>query len=111
MSDWPWVSGAATGIGSLPGTDIAEATKLVLGELPTLLHLPELPDRGPGADSLGRGAGFLVGIPTELYAGQWRVASHPGKDLRRTRELMERDVDALTEFGKQFSAGRKVAAA
>ncbi len=110
MSDWPWVSGAATGIGSLPGTDIAGATKLVLGELPTLPHLPELPDRGPGADSIGRGAGFLVGIPVELYAGQWRVASHPGKDLRRTHELMERDVDALTEATDGYTGPVKVQA-
>ncbi len=79
MSAWPWASGAATGIGSLPGTDIAEATKLVLGELPTLPHLPELPARGPGADIIGRGAGFLVDIPVELYAGQWRVAAHPAR--------------------------------
>lgn len=36
----------ATGIGSMPGTtddDFAEATRLVLGELPDLPHVPELP--------------------------------------------------------------------
>ena len=42
----PWPPGAATGIGSLPGTDPAEATALVLGELPDLPHLPELPGAG-----------------------------------------------------------------
>ena len=51
---WPWPAGAATGIGSLPGTDIAEAQRIVLGELPDLPHLPELPARGPGADMIGR---------------------------------------------------------
>ena len=27
---WPWAAGAATGVGSLPGTDIVEAVKLRL---------------------------------------------------------------------------------
>ena len=47
---FPWPVGSATGIGSMPGTDIAEAQRVVLGELPDLPHLPELPARGPGAD-------------------------------------------------------------
>ena len=32
----------ATGLGSLPGTDAAEAARLVVGELPDLPHLAEL---------------------------------------------------------------------
>jgi methionine synthase II (cobalamin-independent) len=110
MTVWPWPSGSATGIGSLPGTDIAEAAKLVLGELPALPHLPELPDRGPGADLIGRGAGFLVGIPVELYAGRWRVASHPGQDIRRTHDLMARDLDVLAEAASGYSGVLKVQA-
>jgi methionine synthase II (cobalamin-independent) len=92
-----WSPGSATGIGSLPGTDIAEAVKTVLGELPDLPYLPELPARGPGADMIGRSAGLLIDMPVELYAAQWRIASHAGRDLRRTADLWERDVDALTE--------------
>ncbi|GAB3848684.1 hypothetical protein GCM10029963_31930 [Micromonospora andamanensis] len=69
--------GAATGIGSLPGTDIAEAQRVVLGELPGLPHLPELPARGPGADLIGRTGGLLVELPIELYAARWRVARGP----------------------------------
>ncbi len=110
MTVWPWPSGSATGIGSLPGTDIAEATKLVFGELPALPHVPELPARGPGADLIGRGAGFLIGIPVELYTGQWRVASHPGQDLRRTRDLMDRDLDVLTEAAVGYTGPLKVQA-
>ena len=110
MSVWPWEPGSATGIGSLPGTDIAEATKLVLGEFPALPHLPELPARGPGADLIGRGAGFLVGIPVELYSGQWRVASSPGRDLRRTRDLLERDLDVLTKAANGYRGPLKVQA-
>ena len=66
MADFPWPAGVATGIGSLPGTDIAEAQRVVFGELPELPHLAELPERGPGADMLGRSAGFLVELPVQL---------------------------------------------
>jgi methionine synthase II (cobalamin-independent) len=93
---WPWPRGAASGVGSLPGTDIRETVKLVFGELTALPHLPELPARGPGADMIGRGAGLLSGLPVELYAGRWRLASRPGRDLRRTLDLLDRDLDALT---------------
>ncbi|MEV0331073.1 methionine synthase [Micromonospora echinospora] len=105
---WPWPRGAATGIGSLPGTDVAEALRVVLGELPDLPHLPELPARGPGADLVGRGAGLLVELPVELYAARWRIAPRPGRDLRRTRDLMERDLDQLAEQAEEYTGPIKV---
>jgi hypothetical protein len=74
MPDFPWPAGAATGIGSLPGTDVVEAQRIVFGELPELPHLPELPARGPGADLIGRSAGFLVesaGAALRRGAGRW----------------------------------------
>jgi methionine synthase II (cobalamin-independent) len=108
---WPWPAGAATGIGSLPGTDIGEAQRVVLGELPELPHLAELPARGPGADMIGRSAGLLVELPVELYAGRWRVAPRPGRDLRRARDLMERDLDQLTEQAEGYAGPIKVQAA
>lgn len=40
---------SASGVGSMPGDDFAEAVKVVLGELAVdhgLPHLPELPGRG-----------------------------------------------------------------
>ncbi len=100
----------ATGIGSLPGTDIVEACKLVFGELPGLPHLPELPARGPGADMIGRGAGLLTSLPVELYTGQWRMAAHAGRDLRRTHDLLDRDLDALTEAAQGYNGPLKVQA-
>ncbi|WP_200211612.1 methionine synthase [Micromonospora coerulea] len=108
---WPWPAGAATGIGSLPGTDIAEAQRIVLGELPAFPHLPELPARGPGADLIGRTGGLLVDLPVELYAGRWRIAPRPGRDLRRARDLLERDLDQLAEQAEEYAGPVKVQAA
>ncbi|GAA2363804.1 hypothetical protein Cme02nite_39900 [Catellatospora methionotrophica] len=106
-----WPAGSATGIGSLPGTDIAEAVKFTLGELPDLPYLPELPGRGPGADMIGRSAGLLVELPVELYAGRWRVAASPGRELRRAYDLRERDLDQLTEQAEGFTGTLKVQSA
>ncbi|WP_045742470.1 methionine synthase [Actinoplanes rectilineatus] len=111
MPDFPWEAGVATGIGSLPGTDIAEAQRIVIGELPGLPHLPELPARGPGADIIGRGAGFLVEMPVQLYTGRWQIASRPGKDMRRTADLLERDLDQLTQQADGYTGPLKIQAA
>jgi hypothetical protein len=111
VADFPWPSGSATGVGSLPGTDIAEATRLVLGELPDLPHLPELPERGPGADMIGRSAGFLVDMPVQIYAGRWQVAPRPGKDMRRTADLLDRDLDQLSEQADGFAGTFKIQSA
>jgi hypothetical protein len=102
MTEFAWPVGAATGVGSLPGTDIAEAQRIVFGELPDLPHLAELPGRGPGSDMLGRSAGFLVELPVQLYAGRWQVAPRPGHDLRVTSDLLERDLDQLTEQADRY---------
>ncbi|WP_106316279.1 methionine synthase [Actinoplanes italicus] len=111
VPDFPWAPGTATGIGSLPGIDIAEAQRIVLGELPGLPHLAELPERGPGADMIGRTAGFLVEMPVQVYAGRWQISSKPGKDLRRTADLLERDLDELTEQADGYSGPLKIQAA
>ncbi|GIJ78339.1 Cobalamin-independent synthase, Catalytic domain [Micromonospora phaseoli] len=101
----------ATGIGSLPGIDIAEAQRVVLGELPALPHLPELPARGPGADLIGRTCGLLVELPVQVYTGRWQVAARPGRDLRRARDLMERDLDQLAEQAEEYAGLFKIQAA
>ncbi|WP_430791221.1 methionine synthase [Actinoplanes sp. G11-F43] len=111
MPDFPWAAGSASGIGSLPGTDIAEAQRIVVGELPALPHLAELPERGPGADIIGRSAGFLIELPVQVYAGRWQIASRPGKDMRITADLLERDLDQLTEQADGYSGPLKIQAA
>jgi len=109
--DLAWPYAAATGVGSLPGTDPAEAVRLVLGELPEFAHLPELPARGPGADLIGRTAALLVDVAVDLTPAGWRLVARPGIDLRRAKDLLERDLDALTEAAEGYAGPLKVQAA
>jgi methionine synthase II (cobalamin-independent) len=100
--------GVATGVGSMPGTDPAEATRLVLGELPDLPHLPELPARGAGADMVGRGATFLVDLPVDLQPSGWRLVDRPGRDLRRALDFLARDLDVLQELAQGYAGPLKL---
>lgn len=106
-----WAPGAVTGIGSMPGSDPTDSAALVFGELSQLPHLPELPARGPGADLIGRGAGLLVDLPVELVPSGWRLAAHPGSDLRRTHDLLAWDLDALESQASGYQGPLKVQAA
>lgn len=92
-----WHLGVATGIGSLPGDSPDEAARTVAGELPDLPYLAELPDRGVGADMVGRTLGLLVDIFGEVVPSGWRVVRRPGRDTRRANDFMEWDLDAATE--------------
>ncbi len=103
--------GPASGIGSLPGTDPAEAVRLVVGELPDLAHLPELPDRGVGADIIGRSAALLVDVFVDLTPAGWRLVPRPGRDLQRATEFLARDLDALHDVAADWTGPFKVQAA
>jgi hypothetical protein len=81
----------------MPGTDPAEAMRIILGELPDLPHLAELPARGVGADLTGRTAGLLIDLPVEITPTGWRFTGRPGRDLSRARDLLATDLDALEE--------------
>jgi methionine synthase II (cobalamin-independent) len=104
----PW--GPASGVGSLPGTDPAEALRTVLGELPDLPYLPELPDRGPGADMIGRSAALLVDLAVDLTPAGWRLVPRPGLDLRRAHEFLARDLDAAHDVAEGYAGPLKVQA-
>ncbi len=103
--------GPASGIGSLPGSDPAEALRLVLGELPEFAHLPELPGRGAGADLIGRTSALLVDVAVDLTPAGWRLVPRPGVDLRRAREFLARDLDALTDVADDYAGLLKVSSA
>ncbi len=95
--DFPWQLGSATGIGSMPGTDPTEAARTVVDELPDFPFLPELPNRGPGADMIGRTAALLVDIPVETTTGGWRIAERPGRVMRTAQSMLSSDLDVMEE--------------
>lgn len=103
-----WQPGSATAIGSLPGTDPVEAARLVLGELPDLPYLPELPARGAGSDLIGRGGALLLDLPVEIVPSGWRLAAHDGRDVRRARDLLSRDLDALEAAADGYAGPLKL---
>lgn len=107
----PTAWGPASGVGSLPGTDPVEATRLVVGELPEFAHIPELPARGPGADLIGRSAALLVDLAVDLTPGGWRLVPRPGLDQRRAEELLARDLDAVHDVADAWTGPFKLQAA
>ena len=108
---FPWEPGSATGIGSMPGTDPAEAARVVIGELPDFPYLPELPDRGPGADLIGRTAALLIGIPVETVPTGWRIAERPGRVMRAAQSMLSSDLDVLEEQLAGFEGPLKISLA
>lgn len=100
----------ATGIGSWPGTDVREALVTVRDLLSDagLPYLPELPDRGPGADMVGRAASLLVGMAVDLQPSGWRLVDRPGRDLQRAQSFLRQDLDELAEAFDGYEGELKV---
>jgi len=104
---------SASGIGSLPGSDMPAAIRLVfdgLGTAPGVPYLPELPARGVGADLAGRGLALLADLVAELAPSGWRVADRPGRDHGRALSHLRRDLDHLEEYTQGYSGPLKVQA-
>ena len=92
----------------MPGTNPAEAMRVIIGELPGFPFLAELPDRGPGGDLTGRTAALLVDMPVEVTARGWRLAERPGRDLARARSMLASDLDVLEEMLQGFQGPVKI---
>ncbi|HEX6327321.1 MAG TPA: methionine synthase [Jiangellaceae bacterium] len=105
---YPWGIGVATGVGSLPHVDPDEAARVVTGELADLPHLPELPQRGAGADMIGRTASLLVDLHVDLQPAGWRLTDRPGADERGARALLRADLDALEIAALGYSGPLKL---
>ena len=103
MSDFA----TGTGVGSWPGTDPRRAAEVVVGEL-ELPYLVELPDRGVGADLIGRAGALLVDIALDTTTRGYRIASRPGAVARRAASLLDEDIDALEEIWEKTGGGPAV---
>ncbi|GGK70840.1 hypothetical protein GCM10007964_12020 [Sphaerisporangium melleum] len=99
---------SATGVGSHSGDDHLETLRMVFGELPDLPYLPELPARGVGADMIGRTASLLVDMPVEVQPSGWRITDRPGRDIRRARDHLTRDLDGLEEVTQGYEGPLKI---
>ncbi|SFB00109.1 Cobalamin-independent synthase, Catalytic domain [Nocardioides alpinus] len=97
----------ATGIGSLPGEDYAEAVRLVLGELSDLPYVPEVPARGVTAGMTGRGLAVVAGLAADLQPAGWRLTDASGVDHRRARSLLAQDLDVVEELGQDYTGAFK----
>ena len=102
------MSARATGVGSVPGTDLAESLKVVLGTLPDLPHLPELPARGAAAALVGRSLGTITDLGFDLQPAGWRLTDAAGVDHRRARSLLAQDLDVLEEQTQGWTGRLKV---
>lgn len=87
----------AFGLGPMPGTSMAEACDIVLGETGDLPHLPQLPERGLGSDAVGRTAGLLRWLTVDRGPRAWRLVDRPQLASRHLWDLMERDLDTAQE--------------
>ena len=108
---FPWAVGSGTGTGSLPGTDPAAAVRIVVDELPDFPFLPELPNRGPGADLIGRTAALLIDIPVETVPTGWRIAERPGRIMRAAQSMLSSDLDIMEEQLAGYEGPLKVSLA
>jgi len=107
-ASFPWPAGSATGVGSMPGTDVVQTCRMVFGELPDLPFLPELPGRGPGADMTGRAAALLVSMPVEITTRGWKLAVTPGRETSLAAGYWSQDLDTLEEVAEGFAGALKV---
>lgn len=101
----------ASGVGSHPGEDqreFAEAVRVVLGEVPGLAYLPEVPGRGATATMTGRGIAVIAELGADLQPAGWRLTDAAGVDQRRARSLLAQDLDGLEEQAQGYAGTFKV---
>ena len=101
----------STGIGSWPGTDMADAIKISLAECPELPFLPELPARGEYAGMIGRSTALLAGLAVDLQPAGWRLTDGSGSDHRRAINTLRQDLDLLEEHAQGYAGPLKYSVA
>ena len=57
---------------------------------------------------IGRTAALLVDIAVEVTPGGWRIADHPGRDMRRARSMLSSDLDAMEEVLNGYQGPLKI---
>lgn len=92
----------------MPGTDVAEATRVVLGEIADLPYLVELPERGPLASMTGRTLAMISDLAFDLQPAGWRLTGSSGMDHRRAASMLSQDLDVTEELAQGRSGDFKL---
>jgi hypothetical protein len=100
-----------TGIGSWPGTDVADAIKIAFAECPDFPYVPELPARGPYAQLIGRSTAFLAGLAVDLQPAGWRLTDVSSRDHRLAISTLRSDLDVLEELAQGYEGTIKLSVA
>ena len=101
----------ATGIGSLPGTDMRGSVAAMAEIFDELIPLPELPARGVSGQMVGRATALLVDLPVDHGPGGWRLADATDHAARSARSLLRNDLDDLEEVLADEEATVKITVA
>jgi methionine synthase II (cobalamin-independent) len=107
----PTSSIRVTGIGSWPGTDVADAIKIAFAECPDLPYFPELPARGTHAAMIGRSTALLAGLAADLQPAGWRLTDGSGRDHRLAIATLRSDLDLLEEHAQGYAGPVKYSVA
>jgi len=92
----------------MPGDDVAEAVRVIRGEVGDFVFVPELPARGPHAGMIGRALAILEGLDADLQPAGWRLGAGSGSDLRRARSVLAQDLDIAEELLAEHTGPLKV---
>ena len=90
---------AVTGVGAWPGVDVNETAKVIRDTCIGLPHLAELPERGPGADMIGRTMALISSVSddfsVETVPTGWQLSRSRGRDIRRADSYLGEDLDVI----------------
>lgn len=101
----------STGIGSWPGTAMADAVQIAFAECPELPYLPELPARGAYAQLVGRSTALLSGMGVDLQPAGWRLTDGSSREHRLAKATLRSDLDLLEEFAQGYVGPLKISVA
>lgn len=103
---------SVTAIGAWPGTDVRETASVMANLCTGLLHLPELPERGPGSDMIGRTMGQVSAVAddfaVETVPNGWRLTAARGRDMRRADSFLSADLDTIEEVCLGYDGDFKI---
>ena len=103
---------AVTGVGAWPGTEVYEVASTIRDVCVGLPHLAELPERGPGAEMIGRTMGLISSaandFAVETVPMGWRLTDGRGRDMRRADSFLSNDLDVIEQVYEGFDGDFKI---